>query len=257
MTAKPRAVAVPARAKVNLDLEVSGVRADGLHELRTTMQAIDLHDLLTAEPAEKTELAVSGLEIRDRARTNSVLAAHAAMERVARRPLPTRFQLHKRIPAGSGLGGASSDAAAAMRALKSMFCLDVDLRTIASSVGADVMFFLAGGAAYVTGSGEQVAPIESTDAWFAIAWPAIELSTAAVYRAWDEVGGDGPNHLRRAAARADSRIDEFAQRLGSGWQMTGSGSAFFTRCATREEAAAATASLDSWTAVAQAVGPWT
>lgn len=257
MTATAHAVALPARAKLNLDLEVSGVRADGLHELRTTMQAIDLHDLLTAEPAETTELTVSGLEIRDRVKTNSVLAAHAAMESVAGRPLPMRFRLHKRIPAGSGLGGASSDAAAAMRAIKSVFCLDVDLRTIAASVGADVTFFLAGGAAQVTGAGEEIAPIATADTWFAIAWPAIELSTAAVYRAWDEVGGDGPNQLRRAAGHADARVDEFARRLGSRWQMTGSGSAFFARCATREEAAAVTASLDCWTAVAQAVGPWT
>lgn len=252
-----RAVAIPARAKLNLDLAVAGVRADGLHELRTTMQAVDLHDLVSAEPAEKTELIVTGLEIGDRTRTNSVLAAHDAMEGAARRALPVRFHVHKRIPPGSGLGGASSDAAAAMRALKAMFCLDVDLRAVAASVGADVTFFLAGGAAQVSGAGEVVTPVATAEAWFAVAWPAIELSTAAVYRAWDQVGGDGPNQLRRAAAHADGRVDEFARRLGERWQMTGSGSAFFVRCAVRDEAEAAVASLDCWTAVTHAVGPWT
>ena len=258
MTAQARAVAIPARAKLNLDLAVAGVRADGLHELRTTMQAIDLHDLLSAEAAEKTELIVTGLEIGDHTRTNSVLAAHAAVESAAHRALPVRFHLHKRIPPGSGLGGASSDAAAAMRALKAMFCLDVDLRAVAAPVGADVTFFLSGGAALVSGAGEVVTPAASAaEAWFAVAWPAIELSTAAVYRAWDEVGGEGPNQLRRAAAHADGRVDEFARRLGERWQMTGSGSAFFMRCATREDAEAAVASLDCWTAVTHAVGRWT
>jgi 4-diphosphocytidyl-2-C-methyl-D-erythritol kinase len=257
VTVLARTVAIPARAKLNLDLAIAGVRGDGLHELRTTMQAIELHDLLSAEPAANTELIVSGLEIGDRTRTNSVLAAHAAMESAARRSLPARFHLHKRIPPGSGLGGASSDAAAAMRALRAIFCLELDLRPVAASVGADVTFFLSGGAARVAGAGELVAPIDTAEAWFAVAWPGIELSTAAVYRAWDDVGGDGPNQLRRAAARADARVDEFARRLGERWQMTGSGSAFFARCATRQEAEATAAPLDCWTAVTHAVGPWT
>lgn len=249
-------VAVPARAKLNLDLEVVGVRADGLHELRTTMQAIDLHDLLAVELAATTSLEVSGMAV-PATKANTVLAAHAALEGAAGRELPARVELHKRIPSGSGLGGASSDAAAALRALMSLYGLDIDLRPLAAAVGADVTFFLTGGAARVGGAGENVESVQWREMWFAIAWPGIELSTAAVYRAWDEVKGEGPNQLRRAAGHTDKRVDDFANRLGTGWQMTGSGSAFFKACPTQAEAKAATAALDCWTAVSCAVGPWT
>jgi 4-diphosphocytidyl-2-C-methyl-D-erythritol kinase len=245
-------LALPARAKLNLDLAVVGRRADGMHELRTRMQAIDLHDLLQVEPADKTSLAVTGLEI-SRSAPNTVLAAQAALQEAAGRELPASFSLHKRIPPGSGLGGASSDAAAALRALVAIHRLDVDLGDVAPKVGADVAFFLCGGAALIEGAGERVSPMATTQAWFALAWPRIELSTASVYRAWDEVGGDGANQLRRAAGHVHKRVDEFAARLGAGWQMTGSGSAFFRVCSGRDEALAATSKLDCWSAVAQAV----
>ncbi len=249
-------LALPARAKLNLDLAVVGRRSDGLHELRTTMQAIDLHDLLEVEPAARTLLSVTGMEVSTSAR-NTVLSAQAALQTAAGRELPASFTLHKRIPPGSGLGGASSDAAAALRALASIHSVDVDLARIAPGVGADVTFFLRGGAALIEGAGERVTPVATTSGdWFALAWPGIELSTASVYRAWDEVGGDGPNQLRRAAGHADKRVDEFAARLGAGWHMTGSGSAFFRVCAGREEAIAATKKLDCWTAVSQAVSAW-
>ena len=190
-------LALPARAKLNLDLEVVGRDRDGFHELRTTFQAIELHDLLVVSPADATSITISGLSAGTK--DNSVLAAQAALERAARKPLPAAFQLHKRIPPGSGMGGASSDAAAALRAMKAMFALDVALQPIAMELGSDVPFFLTGGSARGEGRGERLTRMEMEPAWFAIAWPGVELSTAAVYRAWDEVQGDGPNQLRRAA----------------------------------------------------------
>jgi 4-diphosphocytidyl-2C-methyl-D-erythritol kinase len=92
--------------------------------------------------------------------------------------------------------------------------------------------------------------------WFAIAWPGIELSTQLVYARWDEVGGQD---LRDAATRVEPRLAAFAQQLGDGWRMTGSGSAFFRAAPTRAAAEAALsfaggAKLDCWTAVATAVG---
>jgi 4-diphosphocytidyl-2-C-methyl-D-erythritol kinase len=248
-------VALPARAKLNLDLKVTGKREDGLHELRTHMVAIELHDLLEVEPAARTELEVSGLPGAGADR-NTVLAAHAALEQAAGRPLPARFRLHKRIPAGAGLGGASSDAAATLRALKALHSLTIDLAPLAAQVGADVTFFLTGGTALVEGIGERITPGEVEAAWFAIAWPGIELSTPLVYRAWDEVGGEGTNGLRRAAARVDPGIDGFADALGESWQMTGSGSAFFRRCPDRASAEAAARTIRCWTTVTRSVGAW-
>jgi 4-diphosphocytidyl-2-C-methyl-D-erythritol kinase len=248
-------LALPARAKLNLDLEVIRRTDDGYHEVRTTIQAIDLHDLLEVSPADQTSLTTSGLAVA-RGDDNSVLKSHRAIEQAIGRTIPTRFHLHKRIPPGSGLGGASSDAAAALRGLAALHRLEVDLAALAVSIGADVPFFLAGGTARAEGRGERLTRLPTAPAWFAIAWPAIELSTASVYLAWDEVQGEAPNHLRRAAERAEPRIVDFAQRVGGGWQMTGSGSAFFLRCTDDEQARKATASLDCWTAVTHAVGPW-
>src|SRR5262249_45464040 len=140
-----RSITLPARAKLNLELEVVGRRADGMHELRTRMQAVAMHDLLSVEQAEKTSLSITGFELPQDA-GNTVLRAHQAVETAAGRALPTAYGLHKRIPPGSGLGGASSDAAATMRALVSLHGLDIDLATLASGIGADVTFFLKGGA---------------------------------------------------------------------------------------------------------------
>ncbi|MFI5284046.1 MAG: 4-(cytidine 5'-diphospho)-2-C-methyl-D-erythritol kinase [Candidatus Dormibacterales bacterium] len=249
-------IALPARAKLNLGLEVIGSGADGYHEVRTTLQAIDLHDLLEVTPGDRTSLTISGLSVAGSAE-NTVLKAHAALERAAQRVMPTRFQLHKRIPPGSGMGGASSDAAAALRGLATIHGLDVDLNRLAGELGADVPFFVNGGTAVASGRGDVLTPMSTDSAWFAIAWPGVELSTAAVYRAWDEVGGEGPNHLRRAAERVEPRLQSFAASLEEGpWEMTGSGSAFFKRCDGREHAIRVTAGLTCWTAVSRAVGAW-
>jgi 4-diphosphocytidyl-2-C-methyl-D-erythritol kinase len=246
---------VPARAKLNYDLAVLARTDDGFHEVRTRIQAVALHDLLHLTRADRTVLTTAGHHVPD-AIENSVLQAHAAMQDEAGRDLPTRFHLDKRIPPGSGMGGASSDAAAALRGLAAIHRVDIDLHRIAASIGADVPFFLTGGAALAEGRGERLTAVPTEPAWFALAWPEIELSTAAVYRAWDAVGGDGPNHLSRAAGQVDPRVKAFAARLPPGWQMTGSGSALFLCCPDERAAHAATAQLDCWTAVTQAVGAW-
>lgn len=251
-------LALPARAKLNLDLRVLGKRSDGFHDLETTMQAIDLHDLVEISPSDETSLTVTGLKLADQA-GNSVLTAQRELAQAANRALNAHFHVHKRIPPGSGLGGASSDAATVLRALKQLHQLDVDLSPVAQRVGADVPFFLDGGLMRATGRGERLAALPMPSAWFAIAWPGIELPTAAVYRAWDELRGtqtDAPNALTVAAMRVDPRVEAFAAKLNDGWQMTGSGSAFFKRCESEADAQGAIRGLDCWTAVAHAVGRW-
>lgn len=248
-------VALPARAKLNLDLKVIGRRRDGFHEIRTHMQSVALHDLLEAAPAKRTSFTADGLPVPV-VGDNMVVMALASIEAAVGRDLPTEFHLHKRIPPGAGLGGASSDAATALRAVKMIHGVDVKLADIARDLGADVPFFLAGGRALAEGIGEQLKPLPAELAWFAIAWPGIELSTASVYGAWDETKGGPPNELLRAAERADGRVKDFAERLGREWQMTGSGSAFFKRCASRDEGLKAIESLDCWTTVTHSVGAW-
>jgi len=246
---------VPARAKLNLDLTVLERTPDGFHDVRTRMQAVALHDLLELTRADSTAITITGQHRVDAA-VNSVRKAHVALEDEAGRELPTAFHLEKRIPPGSGMGGASSDAAAALRGLATIYNLSADLTKVAAGIGADVPFFLTGGAAIAEGRGERLTPMPTEPEWFAIAWPAIELSTAAVYSAWDEVKGEGANQLTAAAARVEPRLRDFAARLGHGWQMTGSGSAFFLQCVDERSARQAIAKLDCWTAVTRAVGAW-
>jgi 4-diphosphocytidyl-2-C-methyl-D-erythritol kinase len=245
-------LAVAAHAKLNLSLEVHGRRPDGFHEITTAFQAISLHDLLIVEPADTTDLTGGTQE------DDLVLRAQRALEAAAGRPLPARFRLVKRIPVGAGLGGGSSNAAATLRALSSVYRLDLDLRALASGLGADVSFFLRGGAALAGGKGENLSALPSAGGFYAIAWPGYPISTAAVYEAWDELGGDGENHLARAAMKVEPRLAEFASRL-DGWRMSGSGSAFFKHCGDRAEAARAVeaiAEVRCWTTVATPAATW-
>lgn len=254
---------LPAHAKLNLDLRVRGVRPDGQHEVVTHLQAISLHDRLSAEPAPRTSLEVAGLAIPDQGPggENLVLRAAGALERACGRRLPARFRLEKRIPAGSGMGGGSSDAAAALRLLARLHGLDgrggPQLHPIAAGLGADVAFFLRGGAALARGRGEVLEAAEPpARPWFAIAWPGFGISTAAVYRAWDEVGGEGRNQLQRAALRVEPRLAAFAQGLGPGWVMTGSGAAFYHEAGSEAEARSLASGRECWTAVAACEPAW-
>jgi len=246
---------VPARAKLNLDLAVLARTPDGFHEVRTHMQAVALHDLLELKRADRTTMTTTGRHPLDPV-SNSVRKAHEAMQDETGRELPTAFHLDKRIPPGSGMGGASADAAAALKGLAAIHNVSADLTKIAAGIGADVPFFLGGGAALAEGRGERLTTLPTKPEWFAVAWPEIELSTAAVYRAWDEVKGDGPNQLCAAAAHIEPRVRDFAKRLGERWQMTGSGSAFFLRCADKRSAELAIATLDCWTVATHSVGEW-
>lgn len=248
----PAALALPAPAKLNLELQVLGGRADGYHEVETTLHAVELHDLLQVVPASRTSLEVHGLSAPDDAQ-NLLIRGARALEEAAGRPLPAGFRLTKRIPAGAGLGGASSDAATALLALARLYGLDIELGPIAAGLGADVPFFLSGGKARAAGRGDRLTHLEPESAWFVIAWPGYELATAAVYTAWDRVGGTGSNHLCAAALEVEPRLVPFQADLGPGWQMTGSGSAFFRRFQSREQAAEAASGLDSWTAVTRTV----
>ncbi|HEX4212761.1 MAG TPA: hypothetical protein VIA06_05465 [Candidatus Dormibacteraeota bacterium] len=241
------ALALPAHAKLNLDLRVLGVERDGYHRILTRMQTLSLHDLLVVARAARTTLA-GGVD------DDLVLRAARELEAETGRSLPARFVLHKRIPAGAGMGGGSADAATALRGLARLHDLDVDLDAVAYRVGADVPFALRGGSMQGAGRGERLRPAPAATGWFALAWPGFGVSTGAAYQTWDQVGGDGENELTRAAVAVEPRLVAFSERLGPGWRMTGSGSAFFRPCSSRRQAEAAIRGLCCWTAVAEPIG---
>jgi 4-diphosphocytidyl-2-C-methyl-D-erythritol kinase len=147
-------------AKLNLFLEVLGRRPDGYHELSTVMAPIDLYDTLEVTEAKRFALEVDGPPLPG---INTFEKAYRAV--AARRRIPgVRARLKKGIPAGSGMGGGSSDGAAMIEALDSLFDLGLDRHEVASEIGSDVNFFLERGPALCTGRGEKVAPLASRTA---------------------------------------------------------------------------------------------
>jgi 4-diphosphocytidyl-2-C-methyl-D-erythritol kinase len=135
---------VNAYAKINWSLRITGKRADGFHDLETLFQTISLHDTLTFEDSDHLSLTCDDPSIPVDERNLVIRAAAAAKVAIS---------LHKEIPAGGGLGGGSSDAAATLIALGN------PSPEIALALGSDVPFFLTGGTAYATGRGEIITPL--------------------------------------------------------------------------------------------------
>lgn len=158
-----KSVRVPAYAKVNLRLDVLGRRADGYHELRTIFQAISLHDTLVLETKREPgiDLRIAGNpELSgEPAQDNLVYRAVHQLVRDMGLDHGVRAVLTKRIPVGRGLGGGSGDAAAALVGLLRLTGKRIEparLLEIASSLGADVPFFLHGGRALGIGRGDEI-----------------------------------------------------------------------------------------------------
>jgi len=197
-------IRVRAFAKINLSLRVLGTRADGYHELRTIFQSIALHDTLVLR---RTRVPFA-LTCSDRAlacdRSNLVWRAAEALWTTARRrgsPSGVAVHLIKRIPLQAGLGGGSSDAAAALRALARVWrAKDSCVREAAMRLGADVSFFLEGGTVLGLERGDELFPlIDRPRAWVVLVVPPFGVSTPEAYRWWDE---DGARRLQPSERRA-------------------------------------------------------
>lgn len=177
-----------APAKVNWTLEVLGRRPDGYHEVRTVLQTIDLHDELSFEHAPEISLQVAG---RKRVSDDDLVlrAARAYAARAATGGAGVAVRMQKRVPAGAGLGGGSSDAAATLRALQALWepgLAQEQLVEVAASLGSDVPFFLQGGTALAAGRGERVTALpDAPAAWLVLVVPAARMArkTARMYAA--------------------------------------------------------------------------
>jgi 4-diphosphocytidyl-2-C-methyl-D-erythritol kinase len=213
---------MPAPAKLTLSLRITGVRADGLHLLDAFVVTLDWGDDLTFSTGDGLTIdgpAATGVPTDDR---NLVRGALAAVGRRA------AVHVHKRIPAGAGLGGGSADAAAVLRWAG---CHDLE---VAASLGADVPFCLVGGRARVRGIGEHVTPLAHVAETVTLCLPPLAVSTAAVYARWDGLGGpvgDGPNDLEAAALAVEPQLMEWRERFGAATGarpvLAGSGSTWF------------------------------
>ena len=185
-------------AKVNLHLQVLAKRSDGYHELRTLFAAVGIWDELALDPAPPgvLELVVEPKDAAPIGEDNLVMRAARSLARRFGVSRGARIRLLKSIPAGGGLGGGSSDAAGALAGLAAMWGLPADfgaLQRIAAELGADVPFFLLGGAAWGIGRGSEVYPLPDLPPGWVVLLPGPEpVSTSAVYAAFRPGKLDGP-----------------------------------------------------------------
>jgi 4-diphosphocytidyl-2-C-methyl-D-erythritol kinase len=184
-------------AKVNLQLSVGPLRADGYHDLVTVFHAVSLFDEVTVAPADRDTVVVTGEGDGAVPLDASNLALQAVTALVdtlgpgCRDTPGVSIEIRKRIPVAAGLAGGSADAAAALVACNELWGSGLsqqELSEIASRVGSDVAFALVGGTAVGLGRGDQVTPALATGTYhWVLAFAAVELSTAAVYAACDRL----------------------------------------------------------------------
>ena len=248
-------IRVRAFAKINLSLRVLGVLADGYHELRTIFQSISLHDTLSIRRVRGPFWLVCDEVACPADSTNLVWRAAEAVWTASGRPGSARnvgVTLTKQIPIAAGLGGGSSDAAAALRAFARLWRVDAKrLPDIAASLGADVPYFLEGGTVLGLERGDVLFPlIDRPKAWVTLVVPSFGISTKDAYTWFDaDVGVERPlqpngslsaqgfalrearNDLEPAVAKRHPEIGRMVSALraaGASYAaMTGSGSTVF------------------------------
>jgi len=257
-------VRIPAFAKINLRLDILGKRADGFHELRTIFQAISLHDELRMRASRSGEitLRIEGNQplSAEPAKKNLVYRAVEALRHELKIRGGVEIELKKKIPAGRGLGGGSSDAAAALLGylrLTKKKLPAARLLQIAASLGADVPFFLRGGRALGVNKGDEIYPlpdipklhilivspkeihVPTPDAYRWLKARPLTLTKSAVNHklfefcalCWSAQGSGLSNDFERPVFRRHSRLDrikrEMLQRGAAGASLAGSGSAVF------------------------------
>ena len=180
-------VTLTAPAKLNLRLLVGPLQSDGYHPIRSLMVALDgLADTVTLTVGPERVVHCTGLANE----ANLAWRALDALETVVGRPLPCVVEIDKHIPTQAGLGGGSSDAAATLVGANRLFELGLDagaLEVVAARVGSDVPFFIRGGAQWAEGRGERLTPAPMPSFTAVIVTPPFGLSTADVYRAFDNL----------------------------------------------------------------------
>lgn len=195
-------IRVSAAAKINLDLRILDRRSDGYHEVQTLLQTIDLTDEIsaTAAPSDVLDLQVTPAGVVSSGSDNLMMRAAELLRRHAGVGTGAKLELTKKIPIGAGLGGGSSDAAAALVLLDLLWGLHLqplELQELAAEIGSDVPFFLTGGLALATGRGEIIRPLpDLDDCGVVVCTPPIEVATADVYARFacgSRLTAGGPN----------------------------------------------------------------
>lgn len=216
-----RGLKVQAHAKINLSLDIIGKRKDGYHLIRTVMQALELHDELILEKTDRpgTELVTDSAALPADGRNLAVRAAKEILQ-ICAPEKGVRIRLKKRIPMAAGLAGGSTDAAAVLQGINTLFSLGLDSKALCDigvRLGADVPFCICGGAALSEGIGEILTPLPSLpDCTVLLAKPDLPVSTAEVYRDFDkEENICHPPVDKQTAALQKGDLDGVIRNMGN------------------------------------------
>ncbi|CAG0975390.1 4-diphosphocytidyl-2-C-methyl-D-erythritol kinase [Burkholderiales bacterium] len=256
-----RRLVVPAPAKVNLFLHVTGRRADGYHTLESLLSLVDLADTLTLETRDDGAIVRSGEVPGVAVEEDLALRAARRLKDATGSRAGVAIAIDKAIPTGAGLGGGSSDAASVLLALNRLWDLGLArarLVALGAELGADVPFFVFGGTALARGIGERLTAMTMPATWLVLAFPDAHVPTANIFAAPDltrstpsakmDVFSEsyGRNDLEGAACvRHPAVADALAamSRLSPQARMTGSGACVFAPFAREDDARGASRGL--------------
>jgi 4-diphosphocytidyl-2-C-methyl-D-erythritol kinase len=215
-------VRLRAFAKVNYALEVRGLRDDGYHYISTVMQSISLADEVEIERSKESfalQVEPETAEVGP-PEQNTIYKAWTLLCGLAGTELPARIRLHKKVPAGGGLGGGSADAAATLYGLNELYSLELrykELCDVGSRIGADVPFGLAGGTALAEGVGEVITRLPAPRGHhMVVVKPEPGAETGGIYRAYDERPREGtPSVKPVVAALRSGDLSALARAVGN------------------------------------------
>ena len=199
----------PAVAKINRFLHILGRRGDGYHELQTVFQFIDLADELDFSLRQDDTIGLHGQTGDWPVEQDLIVRAARLLQQQCQYRGGADIHIHKQIPAGSGLGGGSSDAATTLVALNQLWGLGLSAQALSEmggSLGADVPVFVHGQAAWAEGTGEKLVPLEPGCPWCLLVIPEVHVSTAEVFSAAELTRNTAPIRIADFEQGADQKF---------------------------------------------------
>lgn len=245
---------LPAPAKLNLFLHITGRRADGYHNLQTLFQFLDQADTLHFSRRDDARIQLQtdmpGVASDD----NLIVRAALALQKATNCHLGADIRLDKVLPMGGGLGGGSSDAATTLLGLNVLWQTDLSIAQLADiglKIGADVPVFIHGHAAWAEGVGERLQPADIPEPWYVVLTPDAHISTAAAFshpeltRNSDPItlrafsAGEARNDFEKVVRQLSPAVDAALQWLAQhgAARMTGTGACLFLACSDADHAA--------------------
>lgn len=274
----PGGSAWPAPAKLNLFLHITGRRPDGYHALQTVFRLLDWGDTVHLRPRPDGVIARVGESVPGVAEADDLLVRAAKLLQIeGNSSQGADIAVEKRIPAGGGFGGGSSDAATVLVALNQLWGLDLpvdELARLGLKLGADVPVFVRGRNAWAEGVGEELVPVELPPRWYLLVDPGVHVPTAALFCSPDLTRDAAPakiadfasghlldNAFEPVLRRREPAIEavfKALSQLGTP-RLTGTGSGCFVEFEDRASAEAALAKLPeglrAWLAEGAACSP--